>query len=168
MEGDKRKEDCLTAVWFAAGTAASIACIERAIVVSLFAHWRVWVFLALNLLLLAILFTSKSEPRVDDQNGFTNTKLNRKKRSLDNGHAQLLKNEDNVEAKMKTAESDVIQEAQYQLTKEELNQRVEAFIAMFRQHLVSDAMEKTSGLQGSIGQVNSTRCTSFSNSVIDM
>ena len=60
MAGDKMREDQLQAVWFAAGTAAFIACIERAVVVSLFAHWRVWAFLALNLLLLAILFTSKS------------------------------------------------------------------------------------------------------------
>lgn len=178
MEGDKRKEDHLTAVWFAAGTAASVACIERAIVVSLFTHWRVWVFLALNLLLLAILFTSRSEPQysngVDDQNGISNTKLNMKKRrqqcqSLDNGHIKLHMNEDSMEAKMKIAEPKEIQEAQYQLTKEELNQRVEAFIAMFRQHLVFDAMEKTCGRQGSTGQrqmhqVNPTRCTSLSNS----
>ncbi|KAL0395669.1 UNVERIFIED_CONTAM: Paired amphipathic helix protein Sin3-like 2 [Sesamum calycinum] len=56
-----REYDQLQAVWFAAGMAAFIACIERAVVESLFTHWRVWAFLALNLLLLAILFTSKSQ-----------------------------------------------------------------------------------------------------------
>lgn len=54
---------------------------------------------------------------MDDQNGISNTKLNRKKRrqqcqSLDNGHVKLPMNEDSVEAKMKIAEPDEIQEAQ--------------------------------------------------------
>lgn len=55
-----KKEDKLQAVWFAAGMAALMACLERAILVSFVEQWRVIAFLLLNLLLLAILFTSTS------------------------------------------------------------------------------------------------------------
>lgn len=57
---DRKKEDKLQAVWFAAGVAALMACLERAMLVSFVEQWRVIAFLALNLLLLAILFTSRS------------------------------------------------------------------------------------------------------------
>ncbi|KAI3462970.1 hypothetical protein Pfo_019633 [Paulownia fortunei] len=180
MAGDKMREDQLQAVWFAAGTAAFIACIERAVVVSLFAHWRVWAFLALNLLLLAILFTSKSHipsKEIDQENDDDDSEFNRKKRrqesrplvSINDGSesVKLPKPGDRlVEYEAKNGEDDGKQEAHDQLSKEELNQRVEAFIAMFRQHLVSDAKGKSFGLQYpskvTSGQVNSPRRVSFS------
>lgn len=147
------REDQLQAVWFAAGTAAFIACIERAVVLSLFTHWRVWAFLALNLLLLAILFTSKSQIPANEMGQETDddSEFDRKKRirlqlrpllvSVNDGSesVKLLKSGECLEYGRKNVEDDGKEEAEDQLSKEELNQRVEAFIAMFRQHLVSDA-----------------------------
>ncbi|KAL2240468.1 uncharacterized protein LOC105177191 [Sesamum indicum] len=159
MERDEKGEDRVKAVCFAAGTAALMACIERAVVVSVFMHWRVWAFLALNLLLLAILFTSKSQTPSDDiiQEDGANSEI-KKKKSIrkdcarasvsTNGSGEMLKSDQRGEAvvceKEINVEDDGKKEDNEQLSKEELNQRVEAFIAMFRQHLVSDA--KSCGL----------------------
>lgn len=71
-----KKEDTLQAVWFAAGVAALMACLERAILVSFVEQWRLIAFLALNLLLLAILFTSTTNtpttPIVETTSNTTN------------------------------------------------------------------------------------------------
>ncbi|KAK4393052.1 hypothetical protein Sango_1776000 [Sesamum angolense] len=154
MEWDEKGEDQVKAVCFAAGTAALMACIERAVVVSVFMHWRVWAFLALNLLLLAILFTSKSQTPSDDivREDGVNSEIKKKKRFRQecstNGGGEMLKSDERGEAVMyekeNSVEDDGKKEENEQLSKEELNQRVEAFIAMFRQHLVSDA--KSCGL----------------------
>ncbi|XP_073119843.1 uncharacterized protein [Henckelia pumila] len=142
-----KRDDQIKAVWFAAGTAVLMACIERATVVSLFAHWRVWAFLVLNLLLLAILFTSKSQTwcsnrDTDTQDGNADPELDKKKKMpLWQPHvsANVIQCVEN-ETKIKCDEDGRLQEeAQFELSKEELNQRVENFIAMFRQHLVSDS-----------------------------
>ncbi|KAI3452362.1 hypothetical protein Pfo_009027 [Paulownia fortunei] len=176
MAGGERGEDQLKAVSFAAGTAACMACIERAVMVSVFVHWRVWAFLALNLLLLAILFTSKSRlpsNEIDGEDGANDSELKRKKRRQEcsqlvstNGGGEMPKLPecgDGVEHEMKKAGDYGKKEDYDQLSKEELNQRVEAFIAMFRQHLVSDAKGKSYGLQVSMAsnQVNSPQCLSF-------
>ncbi|KAK4417712.1 hypothetical protein Salat_2183900 [Sesamum alatum] len=160
MERHEKGEDRVKAVCFAAGTAALMACIERAVVVSVFVHWRVWAFLALNLLLLAILFTSKSQTPSDDivQEDGANSEITKKKKSIrqecvlppvsSNGGGEMPKSAKRGEAveyeKENSVEDDGKKEDNEQLSKEELNQRVEAFIAMFRQHLVSDA--KSCGL----------------------
>lgn len=139
MEDNSRKEDYLHAVWFAAGMAVLMACFERAVIVSIFEQWRVWVFLVLNLLLLAILFTSTCSSTVVE------SKADDEKRS-----------NDLAELKIEVVEEDEARgggreerecggggggggEDEEWKSKEELNERVEAFIAMFRQHLVSDA-----------------------------
>ncbi|KAL8038649.1 hypothetical protein ABFX02_11G121900 [Erythranthe guttata] len=180
MSGEKMiGEDAqLQAVWFAAGTAALMACIERAVVVSLFAQWRVWAFLALNLLLLAILFTSSkpykpskpsSNNQIDDVAEDskvldTNTKnYKEEKKVIIEEHfcsrplvsdAGEIKNrvDESGGRKMPPAEIEKVNgrddsEDHQQLSKEELNRRAEAFIAMFRQHLVSDAKGKSFDLQ---------------------
>ncbi|KAL2252439.1 UNVERIFIED_CONTAM: Paired amphipathic helix protein Sin3-like 1 [Sesamum indicum] len=149
-----REYDQLQAVWFAAGMAAFIACIERAAVESLFTHWRVWAFLALNLLLLAILFTSKSQIPANeiDEETDADLEINSKKRirlqsrpviSVNDGseNVKLLNSGECPEYERSNVEDHGKEEAQEQLSKEELNQRVEAFITMFRQHLVSDAKD---------------------------
>ncbi|XP_073018012.1 uncharacterized protein [Primulina eburnea] len=150
MAGEAKRDDQMKAVWFAAGTAALMACIERATFVSLFTHWRVWAFLVLNLLLLAILFTSKSQTSYpdhssDSQDGDADPELDKKKKT------QLWQPQvsTNVIARVQFVENatrinceedgKLQEEAQFELTKEELNERVENFIAMFRQHLVSDS-----------------------------
>ncbi|KAK4409899.1 Paired amphipathic helix protein Sin3-like 2 [Sesamum angolense] len=156
LSGNKMREyDQLQAVWFAAGMAAFIACIERAVVESLFTHWRVWAFLALNLLLLAILFTSKSQIPANEIDEETDGDLefDSKKRirlqsrpviSVNDGseNVKLLNSGECPEYERSNVEDDGKEEAQEQLSKEELNQRVEAFITMFRQHLVSDAKDE--------------------------
>ncbi|KAL7094791.1 hypothetical protein ACP275_11G126700 [Erythranthe tilingii] len=177
MSGEKMiGEDAqLQAVWFAAGTAALIACIERAVVVSLFAQWRVWAFLALNLLLLAILFTSSKPYKPSSNNQIDvaedskvldmNTKNYKEaeKKVLIEEHfcsrplvsdAGEIKNrvDESGGRKMPPAEIEKVNggddsEDHQQLSKEELNRRAEAFIAMFRQHLVSDAKGKSFDLQ---------------------
>ncbi|XP_057786124.1 uncharacterized protein LOC131003610 [Salvia miltiorrhiza] len=149
MVADDKGEDRLRAVSFAAGTAAFMACIERAFMVSVFMHWRVWAFLALNLLLLAILFTSKP-PNPSNQihqcpiGELKRTKKIRHRTQLvpTNGGAEPEKcaavaPPPAAEGERKLADYD-------ELSEEELKQRVEDFIAMFRQHLVCDAKTVTS------------------------
>ncbi|KAK6155138.1 hypothetical protein DH2020_009386 [Rehmannia glutinosa] len=133
-------EDQIKAVSFAAGTAACMACIERAIVVSVFVHWRVWAFLALNLLLLAILFTSKS-PKIPNDQGNSEFRKKKKSQSISTNGGGGEKAKLSPKQEMNNSEDDGMKEDYDQLTKEELNQRVEAFIVMFRQHLVSDAKD---------------------------
>ncbi|XP_021905406.1 uncharacterized protein LOC110820276 [Carica papaya] len=125
---------------FTAGVVVLMAGLRRALVVFLVEQWREWVFLLLNLVLLAIVFTSTStksgqetqenakkdevEIQMKKKAHFEEPKicqeLNRKRRSCEGG-----------------GEGEV--EGEHKLSKEELNERAEAFIAMFRQHLVSDA-----------------------------
>lgn len=172
------REDQLKAVCFAAGTAAFMACIERATVVSLFAHWRVWAFLALNLLLLAILFTSKclvpSDQSNQDNAAGSELKAVKKQEvcsppeqcsppvlsSESEEKIKVSECEDSLEKETKMEEiGEKEEEAANELSKEELNIRVEAFIAMFRQHLVSDAK---SNRRYRMHQLDSPRRASFS------
>lgn len=158
MLAGEKGEDRLRAVSFAAGTAAFMACIERAVMVSVFVHWRVWAFLALNLLLLAILFTSKSQIPLSQthcKNGDDHAELKRSKRRIRHYSQQPVLTSAAAEVApppqeaaaaeveaVKCVEGDEIEEKleDYdQLSEEELNQRVEDFIAMFRQHLICDA-----------------------------
>ena len=151
-------EDRLRAVSFAAGTAAFMACIERAFMVSVFMHWRVWAFLALNLLLLAILFTSKSQNAESNQiqckNGGDEAEVKRSKKTRHRHRKQLLPTEKCVVAATEEAPPPPPREVEVEngeneiegkldeydeLSEEELKQRVENFIAMFRQHLICDA-----------------------------
>ncbi|KAJ8546288.1 hypothetical protein K7X08_018871 [Anisodus acutangulus] len=159
MEETKR-QDKLQAVWFAAGVAALMACLERAILVSFVEQWRVIAFLALNLLLLAILFTSRSTPTTpivetsqESISNPTESKIEEKgvkecKKPLvpcvevsEEAITKDVKEEFPLVDKRENREDqldDSIDEAQ-QISMEELNERAEAFIAMFRQHLISDA-----------------------------
>lgn len=144
MVGDEKGEDGLKAVSFAAGTAAFMACVERAVMVSVMVHWRVWAFLALNLLLLAILLTSKS--RVDGEDFVSAKVLIKKKRTRRGCSRPISTNGGGEMTKLPKpasfsgyGEDDGKIEGYDHLSEEELNMRVEAFITMFRQHLVTDA-----------------------------
>ncbi|KAL3624193.1 hypothetical protein CASFOL_033009 [Castilleja foliolosa] len=150
MASVEKGEDQVKAVSFAAGMAACMACIQRAIAVSVFVHWCVWAFLTLNLLLLAILFISKSQKVPNDREccGGVDTDFKEEKRreygqrgSTDGGENVKLRKSDVDPAvdDMKSEEEGVKKDDYDELSKEELNQRVDAFIAMFRKHLVSDA-----------------------------
>ncbi|KAI5665585.1 hypothetical protein M9H77_15438 [Catharanthus roseus] len=171
MQQEKKKKDVqLQAMWFAAGTAAVLACIQRAILVSFMEQWRMLVFLALNLLLLAILFTSTHNPISLNEEINSNCSSNSNNTSLKK-HRSIsatplppqencgIENSNLVEIgdgggggggkteKVADLDENIVdescakkdEEAPPELSKEELNKRAEAFIAMFRQHLVSDA-----------------------------
>ncbi|KAH7851716.1 hypothetical protein Vadar_015690 [Vaccinium darrowii] len=147
---EKKKEDHhIQAVWFAAATLVVVACLKSAAVVSLVEQWRVWVFLTLNLLLLAILFTSTSTKASAILDGIDNDAQN-KMNEREMGRKQCKKrmvasDEDGhgggswfLKVRKSGGDDDAAKSTSDQLSKEELNERVEAFIAMFRQQLVSD------------------------------
>lgn len=178
----KEDEQQLHAVRFAAGVAVLMACLERAALVSFFEQWRVWVFLALNLLLLAILFTStyttcsgsgstppnelssSSSSSAQEENNTNNVELKSegKKRILKqcsnleptkstDDNPKILKSESMREEIIRNYSVEEEEEEEEDerkssgLSKEELNEKVEAFIAMFRQqYLVSDHSKVTS------------------------
>ncbi|KAL3525984.1 hypothetical protein ACH5RR_014356 [Cinchona calisaya] len=174
VELEKKKHGQLQAMWFAAGTAAFMACLERAVLVSFVEQWRVVVFLALNLLLLAILFTSPSPPASSNeptsQESYDNVDFkvegrNKRKDQCTSRPSMISEaNDDNDEDCMgdrlkflkcrskrenhehvieKKILEDTTKNQAHELSKEELNERAEAFITMFRQHLVSDAKGKS-------------------------
>ncbi|CAA2987889.1 Hypothetical predicted protein [Olea europaea subsp. europaea] len=153
MAENKNREGELKPVWFAAGMAAFMACLER---FYFYTHWRVWVFLALNLLLLAILFTSTMQTQLPSNDQVDNCvdayeEEKKKKRSkncrhnLESANNYLPKSEGLcVRIAAEYEEDDEYgKEGSFELSKEELNERAEAFIKMFRQqYLVSDAKSK--------------------------
>lgn len=183
MMQEKKKDVQLQAMWFAAGTAAAMACLQRAVLMSFMEQWRMLVFLALNLLLLAILFTSThnnpinsisstdrgcssveveadGEKKWKKQTGLSSVSADPP--AADEPHevedsrsdSELLKcrssktenlahiineTEDHCPKNEEGGAHDQDQDQDQELSMEELNRRAEAFIAMFRQHLLSDA-----------------------------
>ncbi|KAG9159758.1 hypothetical protein Leryth_007776 [Lithospermum erythrorhizon] len=156
------KEYQLQAVCFAAAIGVVLACLEGTIVKSFMEQLRVWMFLALNLLLLAILFTSTnptllSAKMVQKQNNASEERLKIAEECIeDEKNQENFKKQEVVESELmgfvenaeKVIECDLkfqesceaeMKEEEFQLSKEELNEKVEAFIAMFKQHLRSDA-----------------------------
>ncbi|CAL0298993.1 unnamed protein product [Lupinus luteus] len=123
-------------------------------------QWRAWVFLLLNVILLTILFmsmrtsykgqsyyqsgTSVEEPKGDKKvkkgqcyeccEEFEEVKECYKQQCWTSNVHVLVENE--------TCENEEEEEEQVSLlSKEELNERVEAFITMFRKHLISDVKQ---------------------------
>ncbi|GMI99185.1 hypothetical protein like AT3G28420 [Hibiscus trionum] len=158
MEG--KKENVNTAL-FTAGMAVLVVCLKRALLLFLVQQWRAWVFLVLNLVLLAIFFTSMNPNSCQTSQQEINKKDEEtKKKTGDLKEIEACKEEDQQQhdevshsKKRSKSEEDeeivkkelVVEEEEEEniealkLSKEELNERVEAFIAMFRQHLASDA-----------------------------
>ncbi|GAB4825642.1 hypothetical protein Ancab_008516 [Ancistrocladus abbreviatus] len=105
-------------------------------------EWRMWMFLLLNLVLLVILLTSVhfSSSSYELQNGEDDEierKIKKQSRLEDDNDACVYaSNECYCELVKRMSVYGFEQE---ELERVELNQRVEAFIAMFRQHLVSNA-----------------------------
>ncbi|KAM5581515.1 hypothetical protein ABKV19_010644 [Rosa sericea] len=121
------------------------------LMVFLMEQWRAWVFIVLNLVLLAILFTSVSSTSDENQERKNSkdeadrvpVKVEIKKEmrqcrwppaQVDQEVVKECDEEEWFEVEDKPEEEEVPK-----LSKEALNERVEAFIVMFRQHLVSDA-----------------------------
>ncbi|KAF5479521.1 hypothetical protein F2P56_000333 [Juglans regia] len=148
-------DDIMNTVLFTAGAALLMACVKRAITSLVEQYWRAWVFLALNLVLLAIVFTSlrsasNENQECNDDHAEMKIERNENKRHC-TGSAQA--DQDHCGHKVHRKKSDENEidgvddpdedhagdQAPMRLSKEELNERVETFIAMFRQHLASDA-----------------------------
>lgn len=151
-ERDHEDDDIMHTVFFTAGAALLMACLKRAMITCLIEQWRAWVFLALNLVLLAILFTSLRSSSNENQecNDHAEMKIDSNKNNRHcKGSAQADqehcckkvdgKKSDENEVDGEDPDQEQPGEAPMKLSKEELNERVETFIAMFRQHLVSDA-----------------------------
>ncbi|KAM1656713.1 hypothetical protein TB2_044964 [Malus domestica] len=149
-------------VLFTAGAAVLMACLKRFILmVFLMEHWRAWVFLLLNLVLLAVVFTSiSSRTSNTDRNrecennaeGFKRNEGAKRREYRCPSAPQIVERvkvcEDEVckrsasgggESEQERVEDDTEEEEVRKLSKEDLNERVEAFIVMFRQHLVSNS-----------------------------
>lgn len=151
------EEDAIHTIVITAGTVLLMSCLKRFPVEQL----RAWVFLILNLILLAIIFmsmrpgcwvrsTAASEGNVDE---VKNGKAEKSRpcacsQDIEEGkewykeqcwtsdvHVQNVRDEE--------AEEELVGEEEVlpRHLKEELNGRVEAFIVMFKQHLVSDAKQ---------------------------
>lgn len=173
---EEKRNDQLQVVWLAAGVLAFMAAsLERtAVLYSVVKQWRAWVFIALNVVLLAILFTSKhaafctnrSESSAADNCHGENDRdskaeKKRLRKQLECGMVAVADvDHDGVNhhhnlKKMKSGgvseESEKIIECddgggggksilpKPPLSNEELNERVETFIATFRrQYLVSN------------------------------
>ncbi|KAH9739851.1 hypothetical protein KPL71_019269 [Citrus sinensis] len=151
-------------VLFTAGTAFLLVGLKRVIMMFLIEQWRLWVFIILNLVLMAIFFTSmhcKSSDQTQNQESRgDNVKVQKmiKKRNEESGYwsADDQVEECNTDNKLQRetsenkevtgmedyddADADADEAEPPQLSKEELNERAEAFIATFRQHLVLDAI----------------------------
>lgn len=153
------EDDTINTVLFTAGAALLMACLKRAAITCLVEQWRAWVFLVLNLVLLAILFTSirssaasneNQEPNHGDDVAGTKTerKKNRSAAQVEEEHKDCdkmyrkrsLGNEPAEPVEERHADADA-EANPTRLSKEELNERAETFIAMFRQHLVTDAQK---------------------------
>ncbi|KAI4351543.1 hypothetical protein L6164_005900 [Bauhinia variegata] len=150
----EHEEDSVQTIVFTAGTVLVMLGLKRFLV----EQWRAWVFLILNLILLAILFMSmRPSCWVMSQEG----KIWKIKKKSASGCAQEAEAEAEAETEKekecckeqyskideeneKEEEIEEEEEEEGEVSKEELNERVEAFITMFRQHLVSDAKQAES------------------------
>ncbi|KAE8732007.1 Detected protein of unknown function [Hibiscus syriacus] len=152
---EEKKENVNTAL-FTAGIAVLVVCLKRALLLFLVQQWRAWVFLVVNLVLLAIFFTSinpnssqQEINRKDEESKKTSGGLNEVEACKEEDNDEVVNSkkrrkcedvEEVVEKRLMVEEEEEEENIEaLKLSKEELNERVEAFIAMFRQHLASDA-----------------------------
>ncbi|GMH27031.1 hypothetical protein Nepgr_028874 [Nepenthes gracilis] len=128
------QEDCLPcSIFGAAVTALFMAC--------LLGQWRAHVFLLLNVVLLAILVTSVYCTSRKIKREETERKPKKPGRLECDNYSNAYDIGDRS-GELVRKRSDWVEQVEgeaVELSKEELNLRAEAFIAMFKQHLVSDA-----------------------------
>ncbi|XWS44250.1 hypothetical protein CRYUN_Cryun15aG0028200 [Craigia yunnanensis] len=123
---------------FTAGIVLLLVCLKRALLLFLVEQWRAWVFLVLNIVVLAIFFTSmnKNDEEMKKKKGNCNEVEAWKEKEM------LKSKRSNAEAEEKL-EKEIEEKVELpKLSKEELNERVEAFIAMFRQQLALDGRKE--------------------------
>ncbi|KAK7271722.1 hypothetical protein RJT34_27855 [Clitoria ternatea] len=159
-EEEEHKEDSVHTIVFTAGTFFLMVCLKHFLV----EQWRAWVFLILNVILLAIMFMSmrssyrersveevqneKRKPRECTQEVEEGKECHKKQ--CWGSSTSSSDSTTHVDVKSYEIEEDDVEEEEEEeehvpvLSKEELNERVEAFIAMFRQHLISDVKQAES------------------------
>jgi len=164
-EEEHNKEDSMHTIVFTAGSFLLMLCLKHFLV----EQWRAWVFLILNVILLAILFISLRPANLDHssetESRVGEVKSDNKEKKRPSGVSQETQEGKDcymkqswtststssntyVHVENEVAEEDEEEEEEEEqvpvLSKEELNERVEAFIAMFRQHLISDVKQAES------------------------
>ncbi|KAM7280113.1 hypothetical protein ACFE04_007247 [Oxalis oulophora] len=148
-----------------AGTIFIIACsLKQSFLRFLIDQWRAWIFLLLNIILLAIFFTSTyySTTHHHQETSYNNNKpstvidrieTKRKRRKQYSSLSVEVDDDDKRKSSSTTSICDrediivkeqknvnnIVEDDDQNYSKEELNERVEAFITMFRQHLIADA-----------------------------
>ncbi|GAV73079.1 DUF761 domain-containing protein, partial [Cephalotus follicularis] len=150
-------------VLFTAGTVLLMAILKRFLVMFFIEQWRVWIFLLLNIILLAIFITSmrSSSSEIQESNNNVEMNIQRKKWRKQCKLPAKVEGCNDCQQLHETRDCEIKQKLEHEheqvednnsepqrLSKEELNERVEAFIAMFRQHLVSDAIKVFDSLFG--------------------
>ncbi|KAG8635085.1 uncharacterized protein LOC110605668 [Manihot esculenta] len=146
--GRAHEDDYTQKFVFAVGATLAMACLKSILVMFFVKQWPARVFLILNIVLLAIFFTSLRSSSSENQETRCNAEVNiqeNKRRKQCGWSATAKANSECQEMGKRERVAEEIEQAirveseDQKLSKEELNERVEAFIAMFRQHLVSDA-----------------------------
>lgn len=135
-------KDSIGRALLSAGTVLLIAaCLKKAVVLFLVEQWRIWVFLVLNLILVAIFFTSSPASCREIQTHEPICKIKQKKiKNRESKEAEKVEKVEIKQEQMNTEEQiEEEEEEEIGLSKEELNERVEAFIVMFKKQLISDA-----------------------------
>ncbi|CAL1392015.1 unnamed protein product [Linum trigynum] len=134
----------------AGGTTVALACAKRlGAILLIMERWRVQVFLLLNFLLLAIFLTSlrssspapippKSRQEKQSCSGRSESESGSESQVAEIRATENKESSGVVKEKVENELSEGGDEEE-KLTKEELNERAEAFIAKFREHLVRDA-----------------------------
>ncbi|KAK3413323.1 hypothetical protein EUGRSUZ_I01891 [Eucalyptus grandis] len=155
--GGELDDDPVPTLLFTAGIVLAVLGLKRAVLAFLGKQcWHVWwVFVLLNVILLVVFFTSRrsssttpghrrknqeSEPEDDGERTSKKQQRKRKSRRCSRSPAE-------TDGRSGTEEQDAAREddqagAYEGLSDEELNEKVESFIATFRQHLVSDARRR--------------------------
>ncbi|GKU97039.1 hypothetical protein SLEP1_g10220 [Rubroshorea leprosula] len=156
MEKREGEEGNVSTALFTAGTVLLVVGLKRVkMLFLLFEQWRWWVFLVLNLLLLAIFFTSMNSSlsknpeskKIDEE---MNVERKKKKKKQSHGFSEaetchedfkLIEKRSQEKEQSEEEKAEDVEDCgeQGKLSKEELNERVEAFIASFRQHLFLDS-----------------------------
>ncbi|AES74636.1 hypothetical protein MtrunA17_Chr6g0452191 [Medicago truncatula] len=153
-------EDSIQTIMFTLGTFLLMVCLKSFLV----EKWRAYVFLILNVILLAILFMSmkpnywKSRNLESESNVEEVKNDDKLKKSACESSQEIEENKEcykqhcwistnisstnhvHVENEIDEEEEEEDEHVEV-LSKEELNERVEAFIAMFRKHLISDVKQ---------------------------
>ncbi|GLT35429.1 hypothetical protein SLA2020_098830 [Shorea laevis] len=147
---EEGEEGNVSTALFTAGTVLLVVGLKQVkMLFLLFEQWRWWVFLVLNLLLLAIFFTSMNSSssknpeskKIDEEMKVERRKKKKKQSQTCHEDFKLTEKRSQEKEQNDEEKAEDVEDCGEpgKLSKEELNERVEAFIASFRQHLFLDS-----------------------------